>query len=264
MTNLKASTGLAFTSADGALLTTSLLIAKALQRDHENVIRLIRNHEQDLNQFNNVVYSSKDIVTNGGLQSTTSAYLNEQQATLLITFMSNSRKVIDFKIALVKSFYELRQQLAMTTQQYTPDAIAEIKNKAIKQGYAMAYEKAREEYAPDSDGILRYIKDECKYDPDFKEKLKQYIYDNFQSFGNEVYQIGYDAGKKVTPYQTVNAYEMLRGQYQRVNNLYDTLLKLDKLNEELQKMKGYMFDAFNESILQLGQVVPKEMIKKLE
>ena len=38
-------------------------------------------------------------------------HLNEQQATLLITFLDNTPQVELFKVALVKQFYEMRDEL---------------------------------------------------------------------------------------------------------------------------------------------------------
>ncbi len=38
-------------------------------------------------------------------------YLNEQQATLLMTFLDNSEIVVKFKVELVKQFYHMRQIL---------------------------------------------------------------------------------------------------------------------------------------------------------
>ena len=70
--------------------------------------------------------------TAGGVQSREIAFLNEQQTTLLITFMTNTPKGVKFKIALVKAFYEMRQMLAQQSQTYTPDEIALIKDKAVK------------------------------------------------------------------------------------------------------------------------------------
>jgi anti-repressor protein len=49
--------------------------------------------------------------TAGGVQQRDVAILNEQQATLLVTFMRNIGVVKDFKVRLVKAFYELAQQV---------------------------------------------------------------------------------------------------------------------------------------------------------
>lgn len=59
--------------------------------------------------------------------------------------MTNTPKVVKFKIALVKAFYEISQALAQQSQTYSPDEIAEIKSKALRQGYAIACAKFKEQ-----------------------------------------------------------------------------------------------------------------------
>lgn len=133
------SNSLVFLSKNGFPLTTSLIIAEALERKHHSIIQLIHNHEDDLNAVaGRVAFQMQSFDTAGGVQSREIAFLNEQQTTLLITFMTNTPKVVKFKIALVKAFYEMRQMLAQQSQTYTPDEIALIKDKAVKQGYAIA------------------------------------------------------------------------------------------------------------------------------
>ena len=92
-------------------VTTSLIIAQVLNRPHHGVIQLVRTHEQSLNSFQRVAFQMQPFATAGGVQTCEVAILNEQQATLLISFMSNTPKVVDFKIRLVKAFYEMRQRL---------------------------------------------------------------------------------------------------------------------------------------------------------
>ena len=49
--------------------------------------------------------------TKGGLQDKKIYYLNEPQATLLITFLKNTDVVADFKTELVRQFYLMRAEL---------------------------------------------------------------------------------------------------------------------------------------------------------
>ncbi len=92
-------------------VTTSLIIAQTLGREHDSVILLVRKHEDALGEFGNVIYDRFEIGRVGAIKPLAVAILNEQQATLLISFMSNTPKVVDFKIRLVKAFYEMRQRL---------------------------------------------------------------------------------------------------------------------------------------------------------
>lgn len=102
-------------------VTTSVAIADALNRPHYGVIQLVRQHEESLNEFGLVKFEiaprKSDTLNDtfemcrGAIKPLAVAVLNEQQATLLISFMSNTPKVVDFKIRLVKAFYEMRQKL---------------------------------------------------------------------------------------------------------------------------------------------------------
>ncbi len=93
-------------------VTSSLIIAQALSVEHASTILLVRNHIQELETFGPCRFEI-DVVKRpqGGGSKREIAYLNEQQATLLISMMKNTEKVIAFKVALVKAFYEMRQFL---------------------------------------------------------------------------------------------------------------------------------------------------------
>lgn len=144
------SNSLVFLSKNGLPLTTSLIIAESLERPHDSVIKLIRRHEDDLSSVDQRVgFQIRPFETAGGVQNREIAFLNEQQTTLLITFMTNTPKVVKFKIALVKAFYEMRKLLAQQSQIYTPDEIALIKDKAVKQGYAIACAQLKERVKPE-------------------------------------------------------------------------------------------------------------------
>lgn len=97
---------------EGELRVSSLTIAERTERDHEPVIRLIRDNLADFEAFGRVRFENGPFETRGGIQSRTVAHLNEPQATLLVTFMRNSDIVKAFKLELVRQFYEMRQALA--------------------------------------------------------------------------------------------------------------------------------------------------------
>ena len=93
-------------------MTTSLAIAEGVESKHENVIKLVRKYVDDLSEWGRVGFEIQPFDTDGGKQWRELAYLNEPQATLLLTFMRNSPIVIEFKKALVRAFFELRDQAA--------------------------------------------------------------------------------------------------------------------------------------------------------
>lgn len=88
-------------------MTTSLAIADGTENSHESVIKLVRKYVEDLQEFGTFGF---EIQKSGG-RPTEIAYLNEPQATLLITYLRNTDTVRRFKIALVKAFYEMRDRL---------------------------------------------------------------------------------------------------------------------------------------------------------
>lgn len=95
----------------GHPVTTSLIIAEGTDNDHASVIKLVRTYLVDLEEFGILDFKSENQIGNAG-RPTEYALLNEQQATLLITYMRNSDVVRQFKKALVKAFYQLKEQVA--------------------------------------------------------------------------------------------------------------------------------------------------------
>lgn len=140
------SNSLVFLSSNNLPLTTTVIIADSLDKRHTDVLALTHKYENELRNFGSVPFKTelKKAGIHGAQQEAEYAYLNEQQATLLISMMRNCPKVIAFKIALVKAFYEMRKLLAQQSQTYTPDEIALIKDKAVKQGYAIACAQLKE------------------------------------------------------------------------------------------------------------------------
>ena len=96
---------------DGELRVSSFIIAEQTERDHEPVLRLIRDNVEDFESFGRVSFENGPFATAGGVQRKSYALLNEQQATLLITFMRNTPVVRAFKVALIQEFYRMRQAL---------------------------------------------------------------------------------------------------------------------------------------------------------
>ncbi|ECV6820564.1 phage regulatory protein/antirepressor Ant [Salmonella enterica subsp. enterica serovar Tennessee] len=90
----------------GCPVTTSLAIAEGVGNPHSSVIKLIRQNTSDLEEFGLLDFKSE---STGG-RPTEYAMLNEQQSTLLLTYMRNNDVVREFKKRLVKAFFELAQQ----------------------------------------------------------------------------------------------------------------------------------------------------------
>ncbi|MBT0928608.1 Rha family transcriptional regulator [Streptococcus lutetiensis] len=92
--------------------TTSEIIAECAELKQDTVQSLIRNHKDDLEVFG--VYGfeiRKPSKGSLGGRPRKIYHLNEQQATLLITYLDNTKPVREFKVALVKAFFEMRDEL---------------------------------------------------------------------------------------------------------------------------------------------------------
>ncbi|EJF85276.1 Rha family transcriptional regulator [Candidatus Bartonella washoeensis] len=96
---------------DGIAVTTSLKIAEGVGHTHKTVIQLVRQNIEDFEEFGRVAFEMPPFGTKGGRQKRVVAILNEPQATLLMTYMRNNDMVRAFKKALVKAFYDLKNQL---------------------------------------------------------------------------------------------------------------------------------------------------------
>ena len=95
---------------NGEPMTTTLQIALGLEIQHATVIKLVRTYMPDFQEFGLVRFKIQPRL-NGqhGGGDVKFVPLNEQQATFLMTLMRNSPRVIEFKKALVKAFFETRE-----------------------------------------------------------------------------------------------------------------------------------------------------------
>lgn len=94
----------------GELRASSLDIALHTGTQHKNVLELVAAHAEAFEDYGTVAFETRPLP--GGGNPVRIAHLNEQQATLLVTFMRNSPVVVEFKKALVHEFYRMRQALA--------------------------------------------------------------------------------------------------------------------------------------------------------
>lgn len=94
------------------LVTTTLAIAEGTNNEHKAVIQLVRTYQGDLEEFGRVTFEIRPFETAGGVQQREIAVLNEQQSTLILTYMRNSEIVRTFKKRLIKEFWDIRKQLA--------------------------------------------------------------------------------------------------------------------------------------------------------
>lgn len=91
--------------------TLSSVIAECAEVQHHTVTRLIRTYKKDLEEFGIIGFEIHKL-TEGRGRPTKDYRLTEPQATLLITWLDNTKPVRAFKKALVKEFYSMRAELA--------------------------------------------------------------------------------------------------------------------------------------------------------
>lgn len=101
-----------FYSEAGDPVTTTDAIATGTMSLHASVIKLVRTYLADFNEFGGVRFQIQPFETNGGAQEREVAILNEDQSTLLLSYMRNNDVVRGFKKRLIRSFVDMRKQLA--------------------------------------------------------------------------------------------------------------------------------------------------------
>lgn len=130
--------------------TTSEVIAEAAGMNRRTVNRLIQAHKADLEEFGILRFEIAEIKGRG--QPERRYRLNEQQATLLMTYARNTETVRAFKKELVKQFYAMRslllernspiwqdtRSLTREVRRIEADAIAELVEYANDQGATAA------------------------------------------------------------------------------------------------------------------------------
>lgn len=89
--------------------TTSEVIANCVGVHHHTVTRLIQQHEKDFKEFGILRFQIEEIRGRGQPKKT--YHLNEQQATLLMTYLRNTPVVREFKKELVRQFFAMREEL---------------------------------------------------------------------------------------------------------------------------------------------------------
>ncbi len=85
-------------------------LALLSENEHRAVTQLIRNYTEDLEEFGVLTFEMSKPNELGGRPKKIYT-LNEQQATLLVTFMKNSEKVRAFKVKLVNEFFKMREYI---------------------------------------------------------------------------------------------------------------------------------------------------------
>lgn len=120
---------------NGVSVTTHNKVSVYTDNNEQSIQRLIRTHKADLEEFGIINFENIQTQAGQGYTHKKLYYLNEQQATLLLTYLRNTPVVREFKKALVREFYKLRTYALCDLQQQR--AIEKTHSSQVRQGYKM-------------------------------------------------------------------------------------------------------------------------------
>ena len=116
--------------------TTSEIIAECAEVTHHTIQELLRKHKADFENYGIIAFEMRKLDGRGRPMKI--YRLNEQQATLLITYLKNTEPVRQFKMNLVKAFFEMRDELS---KRYLQRELEKPKRKTLTEAI-QAWEKA--------------------------------------------------------------------------------------------------------------------------
>lgn len=109
------------------VFTNSKIIADGTGNKHHAVRELIKKYKSDIVDFGSLRILNEE--STGGRPMEV-IYLNEEQATFVITLLRNSKVVVKFKKELVRQFYAMRRFiLEKQTKQWSDTRIANKENR---------------------------------------------------------------------------------------------------------------------------------------
>ncbi|EJR7114020.1 phage regulatory protein, partial [Campylobacter coli] len=160
----------------GGLVTDQNKISTISKVDINSIQRLIRNYKQDLECFGELGFELQKIAkTNKKIY-----YLNEQQATLLLTYMKNSESVRNAKKVLVFAFYQMKEKLRSLEQEQEKARFKTLSDENLrlnslnhhqKIGYKSQLAQQKEKYENKIKALQYDL--EKKKELSFKRKLSQ-------------------------------------------------------------------------------------------
>ncbi|EAH9030138.1 phage regulatory protein [Campylobacter coli] len=163
-------------SLNGGLVTDQNKISTISKVDINSIQKLIRNYKQDLECFGELGFELQKIAkTNKKIY-----FLNEQQATLLLTYMKNSESVRNAKKVLVFAFYQMKEKLRSLEQEQEKARFKSLSdenqrlnslNHHQKIGYKSQLKQQKEHYENKIKALQYDL--EKKKELSFKRKLSQ-------------------------------------------------------------------------------------------
>ena len=97
----------------GKIVTNSYIVAENAGITHKSLKNVIRKYESDLKEFGLLPFKTAEVEFG---RPETFYEFNEEQATLLFTYLRNTEQVRNFKKKLVKAFFIMRNELVKRTE----------------------------------------------------------------------------------------------------------------------------------------------------
>lgn len=113
------------------VFTDSWIIAEGTGNSHEAVSKILTKYSDDFEEFGKLSYDLKSNFTTG--RKSRIILLNEEQATLLMTYLRNNEITRKFKKELVKQFYTMRKFLLEKQSQTWNDTRIANKENRLKE-----------------------------------------------------------------------------------------------------------------------------------
>jgi len=134
--------------------TTSKIIAECAEVTHHTIHELLRKHKADFESYGIIAFKMRKLDGRGRPMKI--YRLNEQQATLLITYLKNTEPVRAFKKALVKAFFEMRDEL---TQFKLQRALEKPKRKTLHDSIESWKEAPKHAHSTMNNLLLKAVTD---------------------------------------------------------------------------------------------------------
>ncbi len=142
---------------DNDIFTTSKIIADGTNNKHNSITAIIQKYEEDFREFGSVRFVDLKSKNPQGGRPEKVYYLNEEQATLLMTYLRNNEVVRKFKKNLVQQFYKMRRFLIEKQSKLWNDTRIASKENRLKETdvIKLLVEYAKEQGSTHSDQLYR-------------------------------------------------------------------------------------------------------------
>lgn len=137
------------------VFTNSKVIAEGTGNKHHAIQQLIAKYESDFAEFGQVAFEMRAVKYSRGTNEEKIYFLNEEQATLLMTYLRNNEVVRKFKKNLVHQFYKMRRFLIEKQSKLWNETRTANKGNRLKETdvIKLLQEYAREQGSENSDKL---------------------------------------------------------------------------------------------------------------